>query len=311
MVRPTIGPKPTIRQMKLVPQDVLTQALAQVQQERNVTITGDMRRILDLDTEMQRVLESKVTDVDTKLKLYQQAFKRYLFLRNRLTNDGQGDVPMLPNAAPAPETQAPAEEAPTPQHARPLATEMSTAGDEADVLETPKSVSNRSTIELQPKTKNSTKAARALLKRISQMTGVGHNSRGDLLINGERVLDTNLYSTVHLLSCRKNKHPVPITPGMQQLVMKLQEKGLRRADVVNKDVWSRIIDSEPSTSRSWATIDSDSTVGARSRHKKPQVLRSSGSGEDETPRTSRQRTQKTAANKTTGWQQVKWSSYKL
>ena len=325
----------SVRQMKLIPPEVFKQMVQSGAHQQDITTSADMRRAMDLDLEMRKVLESNVEDLDTKLQLHQQAFKRFLFLRNRLMQESEsgGAAAAAVDAARAPAALAAAAAAAAVNPER---------KDDDNVQEEPRGVAYSPTVQHQPASdpgsaastaspptpallpdKVKTKTARALLRRVSSIKGVSWSLGGDAIIDGERLLDTNIFDVVNALSSRgAEAKTLNINEGMRQLLKKLAENGVSKAHVANKDLWSNVFNGAVTTPTPPTRRRTTAGLSTRTEQRSapgPVWRRGGGDNSKDTPKSSKPSTSKMRGHGggrrhktlTMRRKRLVWTSYRL
>ena len=159
------------KKMVLVPHELLSNLKAS-QMRSNRHEEGLVERLEDLDSEMSSVLNSK-DSVDVKFKLYQQALQRYLNLKDELRRPVYLQIDAQPAVADAEKKNDVAAAVPT------VASGETQTRLQLDTL----------LDSIAPTYRNQ---AHKLVRHIERSNAVDWIAAGELVIGGQRVLDSDI-----------------------------------------------------------------------------------------------------------------------
>ncbi len=261
------------RKMALVPHDMLRQLQSKQQQLDNSD--PNLNRMVDLDSELKSIIGS-ASNSDTKFKQYQQTLQRYLLLKEEQRKPMQLEI-----------VSTVQKEAPTNTDA---------AAGKMDL--------NRLVAGLPKTNKN---AAKLLVHHLQATNAIDWNEAGEVLIDGERVLNSNIAELFTAVS-RRSKAP-PAVPGLEAFV-----NALKRSDVPNAAVVNHRLMGPPAPAAAAVQQTPENMVPSGSRRKLRKAKRRLHSNTDrsEDDDGSFLSADSIPANKTgRGRPMVKWLSYRL
>ncbi len=195
------------KKMALVPHNMLQQIQAkQLQLDNN---NPSFNRLVDMDSEMRSIIASGASD-DAKFKMYQQTLQRYLFLKE--------------------------------EQRKPLELQI-VAQAETPTTVKPEVVKVRSRLDLStlipglPKTNRP--AAKLLIGHIASTEALDWNENGEVIVNGERVLNSNITDLISAVS-RQRKNPQIV--GLDVFVRALKTSNVPQSAVVNRSLFQQKAD---------------------------------------------------------------------
>jgi hypothetical protein len=172
------------KNMVLIPQDVLRS----IQAKQDIATEPQVTRLQDLDAELKAILSSNA-DPDSKFKLYQQTLQRYLFLKEKQRQPLQVELASAAGATVGAQNNDLQAEIPRQEQ-----------------LPTTPRRGIRSVITSVPPKGRA--AARMLVEHLEDNPDITWNNLGELIIGGERILDSNVLDMIKDLSCaRKGLEP--------------------------------------------------------------------------------------------------------
>lgn len=187
------------KRMALVPHELISNLHAKQEQLNDDPLLSSL---VGLDADMQHIIHSN-QPTDIKLKLYQQALQRYLFFKEQQREPYKIEVKS--EAAP------------------------SSVG-KPNIL--------RSLMDIIPK--KVLPKAKLLLKHIEDNPeAVGWNERNELLVNGQRVLNSNIIDLINDFSLARAKSEPP--EGFAEFAQALQETNVPREAISNQARWKAIL----------------------------------------------------------------------
>jgi hypothetical protein len=210
------------KKMVLVPHELLSNLRAS-QMRSNRHEEGVVERLEDLDTEMSSVLNSK-DPVDVKFKLYQQALQRYLNLKDELRKPVYLQIDAEPTAA---GVDAVKKNNVTAGADVPPVTVASSETQTRLPLDTlldriPHSYRNQ---------------AHKLVRHLEKTDAVDWNAAGELVVGGQRVLDSDIREIVKELSRKRTKVAAAPPIGIDVFVGELMKTNVPPDAILNQRLW--------------------------------------------------------------------------
>jgi hypothetical protein len=201
------------KKMVLIPQDVLKS----FQAKQDIAMEPQVARLQDLDSELKSILSSNV-DSDSKFKMYQQTLQRYLFLKEKQRQPLQVEFasPNTVNAGIQNSQQ-----------------QQEAVGQQQELPVTPRK-GIRSVITSVPMKGRA--AARMLVDHLENNPDITWNNLGEIIVGGERILDSNVLDLVKDLSYVK-KGLQPSEP-MIEFVRALKKSNVPHNAIGNKELFA-------------------------------------------------------------------------
>ncbi len=254
------------RKMALVPHDMLRQLQSKQQQLDNSD--PNLNRMVDLDSELKSIINSAAGS-DAKFKQYQQTLQRYLLLKEEQRKPMQLEIVST------------------------VPSKVAAAAEKMDL---------NSLVASLPKTNKN--AAKLLIRHLQATNAIDWNDAGEVLIDGQRVLNSNISELFTAVSRKKAVHAVP---GLEAFV-----NALKRSDVPTAAVVNQRLMGPPPAAEVQQTPENMIVPGSRRKIRKARRrLRDSDKSEADDDM-SFLSADSVPANKTgRGRQMVKWLSYRL
>jgi len=262
------------RKMALVPHDVLRQLQSKQQQLDNSD--PNLNRMVDLDSELKSIINAPANS-DAKFKQYQQTLQRYLLLKEEQRKPMQLEI---------------------------VTTAQQETAKPGNMVASGKLDLN-SLVSGLPKTHKN--AAKLLIHHLQATNAIDWNDVGEVLVDGQRVLNSNISELFTAVSRRTKA--LPDLPGLDAFVTALKRSDVPTAAIVNK----RLMGSPtPIAAAVQHTPEHMALPGSRRKIKKARRRLLNNADKSEDDDTSFLSADSIPANKTgRGRPTVKWLSYRL
>jgi len=242
--------------MVLVPPELLRSI-----QSRQEEVSGaNVSRIVDLDGELRSILSS-TDNPETKFKLYQQTLQRYLFHKEKQRQ------PLRIELAGGANTTASKGATTLPEETTSDGVDEAAANRNAQSMERMQVDGVLSTIP-----KKNRAAAKLLINHLNGADGLTWTHSGELIVNGERILDTNIVDLVKDLSHHRPYMELP--PGMMPFVAALQRTNVPLSAIANKTLWNDIAQVTTTPARYNSSISSPVSLRRSARDRSMRSIRS-------------------------------------